>query len=181
MMKVLVVYDSQYGNTQRVAEAITRVIGDALDSPEGATLLRASEVRPEHLAGLQLLVVGAPTQRFRPTSAMLGWLKSLPAGSLDGVSVAAFDTRLDVPKVKSRILSFFVWLSGPGAYAARHIADGLKMSGGTLLVPPEGFLVEGTEGPLQDGELARAAGWARMLVQKVEASHGGPLMQGVDA
>jgi flavodoxin len=179
-MNALVVYDSQYGNTQRVAETIAQAIGDTLGTREDVKLLRASEVRPEQVAGLQLLVVGSPTQRFRPMPATTSFLKSIPANGLEGAGVAAFDTRLDVPEVKSRVLSFFVWLSGPGAYAAKHIADGLKQSGGSLLVAPEGFFVEGTEGPLQDGELARAVSWARMLVEKVEASHPGPLMQGVE-
>jgi flavodoxin len=181
MMNALVVYDSQYGNTQRVAEAIARAIGDCLGTPKGVKLLRASEVRPEDLAGVQLLVVGSPTQRFRPLAATTSFLKSIAADGLKSAGVAAFDTRLDVPRVKSRALSFFVWLSGPGAYAAKHIADGLTQSGGRLLVPPEGFFVDGTEGPLQDGELDRAASWARMLVEKVAALHPAPLMQGVEA
>jgi flavodoxin len=169
MMNALVVYDSQYGNTERIAEAIARAIGNTLASPEDVAVLRASEVKPEQLAGLQLLIVGSPTQRFRPTPAMTSFLQSIPTKGLNGVHVAAFDTRINVPEVKSAALSFFVKLFGPAAYAAKHIADELKKSGGTLIVPPEGFFVKGTEGPLKDGELARAASWARMLVEKLGA------------
>jgi flavodoxin len=169
MMNALVVYDSQYGNTERIAEAMARAIGEALASPEDVAVLRVSEVKPEQLAGLQLLVVGSPTQRFRPTPATAGLLQSIPANALKGVHVAAFDTRINVPEVKSSALSFFVWLFGPAAYAAKHIADGLKKHGGELIASPEGFFVKGMEGPLKDGELARAASWARMLVEPIAA------------
>jgi hypothetical protein len=62
------------------------------------------------------------------------------------------------------VLPFFVRLFGSKAYAARRIADGLKKKGGELVVPPEGFYVEGTEGPLTEGELERAAYWAEQII-----------------
>jgi flavodoxin I len=60
-------------------------------------------------------------------------------------------------------LAFFVRLSGDSAYAAKHIADRLKKKGSQLIVPPEGFFVEGMEGPLVQGELERAADWAKHI------------------
>jgi hypothetical protein len=44
---------------------------------------------------------------------------------------------------------------------ARPIADKLVEKGGRLIFPPEGFYVSGTEGPLKDGELERAAEWGK--------------------
>jgi len=35
-----------------------------------------------------------------------------------------------------------------------------------LSIPEEGFFVEGTEGPLKDGEVERAAGWAKEIVKR---------------
>jgi hypothetical protein len=58
------------------------------------------------------------------------------------------------------VLSFFVELFG---YAAKPIADRLRKKGGSLVAPPEGFYVAGTEGPLLEGELDRAAQWAREM------------------
>ena len=46
-------------------------------------------------------------------------------------------------------------------YAAKPIADRLKKKGGELTIPPEGVYVKGTEGPLKEGELERAADWLR--------------------
>jgi hypothetical protein len=56
------------------------------------------------------------------------------------------------------ILRFSIKLFG---YAAKPMAEALTRKGGALAMPPEGFLVNGTEGPLQEGELERAAEWAR--------------------
>ncbi len=36
-------------------------------------------------------------------------------------------------------------------------------AGGELAAPAEGFFVVDTEGPLQEGELERAAAWARQV------------------
>ena len=47
-----------------------------------------------------------------------------------------------------------------GGYAAPSIAKRLEKAGGRLAVPPEGFAVVGTEGPMKQGELERAAEWA---------------------
>ena len=158
-MKTLVIYDSQYGNTERVA----RAIGEALSSPEDVEVLRASNVQAEQLKGLQALIVGAPTQKFWPTSAVTNLLKNLPNNSLQGMKVAAFDTRLSMDEVDSKILPKFVAVFG---YAAEKIAKQLKKKGGSEAMPPAGFIVKGLEGPLREGELERAAEWAKQILAK---------------
>ena len=156
-MKAMVVYDSVFGNTGKIA----RAIGHALGSPEDVKMLKVGEVMPEQLAGLALLVVGSPTRQFGPTGATTNFLKSIPKDGLKGVKVAAFDTRFTVSAIEEvRILAFFVRIFG---YAAKPIADRLKKKGGELVVPPEGFYVGDTEGPLLEGELERAAEWARRI------------------
>jgi len=159
-MKTLVIYDSAYGNTYKIAQAI----GKSLGSPNEVEVLRVGEVRQEQLTGLDLLVVGSPTQKFNPLSTVTNLLQKIPANGLKGVRVATFDTRFAVREVRSILLNFFVRLYGPAAYAAKHIADQLQKSGGKLVVPPEGFFVQGTEGPLKQGELERAANWARQIL-----------------
>ena len=156
-MKAMVVYDSMYGNTEKVAQAI----GDALGSPEEVKTLRVGDVKPEQLAGVTLLVVGSPTQRFSPTPATTAFLQGIPKDGLAGVKVAAFDTRITEAEIERiRILAFMVRLFG---YAAEPMAKRLEQKGGTLAVPPEGFYVGGTEGPLLDGELERAVAWAQQI------------------
>jgi flavodoxin len=155
-MKAMVVYDSVFGNTEQVAQAMGRALG----APADDAARWVPEVKPEQLLGLDVLIVGSPTRKFQPTPATKQLLKSIPAQGLTGVKVAAFDTRFSVEDTDSAILAFVVRLFG---YAAKPIADRLERKGGALALPPEGFIVEGTEGPLREGELERAAEWARRV------------------
>jgi flavodoxin I len=158
-MRALIVYDSVFGNTEKVAQAMR----DGLAEEGEITLRRVGEVQPQDLPGLDLLIAGSPTRKFSPTPAMTSWLKGLPQEQLDGVKVAGFDTRVNVDKVNSWVLSGFVKVFG---YAAEPISARLQKKGGDLAVAPAGFFVGGTEGPLQEGELERAAEWARQAAAK---------------
>ena len=156
-MKSIVIYDSLYGNTEKIAQSMR----DALVELGAVTLVRVTDFRMDMLVGVNLLVVGSPTQQFRATVAIKGFLKGIPAGQLKGIRVAAFDTRLTQSNIDGTpVLPHFVKIFG---YAAEPIGKELKKKGGELVIPAEGFYVEGTEGPLVQGELKRAAGWARKL------------------
>jgi flavodoxin I len=150
-MKALVIYDSVFGNTEKIARAI---------GADPVQVLPVGSVQPGQLAGLDLLIVGSPTRGFRATPAIQAFLKSIPPGSLKGVRVAAFDTRILLSDVNSAILNVMVRIFG---YAAKPIADRLKEKGGELAAPPEGFLVAASEGPLKAGELERAAAWGTQI------------------
>ncbi|PKH46712.1 flavodoxin [Dehalococcoides mccartyi] len=78
-------------------------------------------------------------------------IKNLP--TLKGIKVASFDTRFSNPIVK--IFGF----------AADRIAASLTQKGGQLLAPPTWFFVETEKGPLKEGELERAAAWAKELIK----------------
>ncbi|MGA9347749.1 MAG: flavodoxin family protein [Anaerolineae bacterium] len=158
-MKALIVYDSFFGNTEQIAQAI----GNALGSPEDVEILRVSNVKPEQLTGLKLLIVGSPTRGFRPTPAISNLLKSIPKNGLKGVKVAAFDTRFTMDEIESSVFILPILVNIFG-YAAKPTSDRLKKKGGELIIPPEGFFVEGTEGPLKEGELERAADWAKQIM-----------------
>ncbi|MCK4701884.1 flavodoxin family protein [Candidatus Bathyarchaeota archaeon] len=149
-MKVLIVYDSVHGNTEKIA----RAIGDAIAGE--VEVRHAEEVNVSESDTFDLIIVGSPTHGGRPTPAVRDFLKKIPASALKGTSVAAFDTRLPAKWV--RIFG----------YAAGRIGDSLKRKGGNLAAPPEPFFVEGTEGPLKEGELDRAAGWAEEIVKSIE-------------
>ncbi len=157
-MKVLIIYDSVFGNTEKIAQAI----GNSLSSKENVETLRVSEVKPEQLIGLELLIVGSPTRVFKPTKAIMNFLNKIPLNVLKGVKVAAFDTRISTADVNSRLLNILVKLFG---YAAKPIAYKLEKKGGSLIIPPEGFFVKDSEGPLKDGELERAADWAKLIIK----------------
>ena len=158
-MKALVVYDSYFGNTEQVAQ----MIGETLSTRTEIEVQKVTDVKPEHLVGLNYLVVGSPTRAFRPTAAITKLLKGLPGDVLKGVKVAAFDTRIGKEDVNNAILGFMVRMFG---YAAKPISDRLVKKGGTLVVPPEGFFVLDTEGPLREGELERTKEWTIQILEK---------------
>lgn len=142
-MKTLVIYDSLYGNTAQVAKAVgSAVAGEA-------RVLSVNEANPSELGAFDLLIVACPTQGGRPTDAMRDFLGDVP--SLGRARVAVFDTRLRAK-----------WVRVFG-YAAGKLGDKVKAIGATLVAEPEGFIVEGKEGPLVDGELERAALWAKSI------------------
>ncbi|MEW5868569.1 MAG: nitric oxide synthase [Chloroflexota bacterium] len=164
-MKALVVYDSVFGNTEKIAQAIGQAIAQAIGAalgPQGQVeTLPVGQVTAERLQGLDFLVVGSPTRSLRPTEGISQWLKVLPKHCLSGVRIAAFDTRLWLETIDSKALRFIV---DKGGYAASTIARALEKKGGKLVIPPEGFLVTGEQGPLKDGELERAGAWAKQIV-----------------
>jgi len=153
-VKALVVYDSKFGNTEKVAQAI----GAALAPQMGAAVVNVADARPEQLVGVDLLLVGSPTWGSRPTPAITKWLKGLPSQGLKGVQVAGFDTRGDMSQVTSRFVTALVGILG---FAAAPISTRLEKKGGTVAIDPEGFVVVDREGPLKEGELERAAEWAK--------------------
>lgn len=151
-MNAFIVYDSVFGNTEKIAQAIAEVLG--------SKAVRVSEARVEDLAGVGLLIAASPTRAFKPTPTITEWLRALPEGSLKGVRVTALDTRIRVEDIKPRLLRAMAKRFG---YAANPMLAALVKKGGTQAAPPEGFFVQESEGPLKDGETQRAAEWAKTL------------------
>ncbi|HJQ94117.1 MAG TPA: flavodoxin domain-containing protein [Acidimicrobiia bacterium] len=164
MLKIMVLYESLFGNTERVA----RAIADGLAQKGEVTLASFSEASVDY-AEPDLIILGGPTHGWgltRPSSRTqpgsqgysLGvreWLEKAPQG--DGRKAAAFDTRFDKPR----------WLTGS---AAVRIGRELGKLGYHLLVAPESFFVPHTRGPLQDGEEQRARRWGAELADTLAVS-----------
>ena len=157
MKPKLVVFDSVFGNTEKIA----RSIAGALTPQTDVEVMSVGQVKTLALTNLKLLIVGSPTRSFRPTPDTTAWLQSLPVDSLSGVKVAAFDTRIPEKTFKKNL--FLRLFSKMVAYAADPIAKELVAKGGSLGGLPTGFYVAESEGPLVEGELDRAANWAKNL------------------
>lgn len=154
-MSTLVVYDSVFGNTEKVARAAGAVLS--------ARVVKVTEIQPADLQGVTMLLVGSPTRAFSPLPSISGWLKSLPAGSLNGVRAAAFDTRYtDVSAAQQP--GILKWLAGIFGYAAEKLTKTLASKGAQLAGQPGQFSIDDSEGPLSVNELDRAAAWARTLL-----------------
>lgn len=172
-MKAVVVYESVYGNTRAVAEAIAQGLGGA----EVVPVSKAGAPEPD------LTVIGGPThihslatRRSREAAVAAAkedgahvepevtdapglreWLRDLPNGA--GTRVAAFDTRVD----KSS------WITG---LASRGIARRLRKHEYEVIAS-ESFLVSDSEGPLEEGELGRARSWGAELAATLAPIAGG--------
>ena len=178
-MDVAIVYESLFGNTRSVAEAIAD--GYRGTRPEAdVAVLDVHEASPDQVSQVDLLVVGGPTHTFHMTTprtrrmsrqtAPVGrgtgdgiretqehtvapgvreWLKVLPAAPT-GAEAAAFDTRFGSP------------LAGG---AARSISRQLRDHGYLIVTDPKGFIVTAGEGPLKSGERERARVWGVRLAR----------------
>jgi len=148
-MKSLVLYDSWYRNTEKIAEAIADGIGSDVH------VIKVSDDPLPLLADCELFVVGSPTHGGVATPDLQELLASINADDLEGIAVAAFDTRVTMK-----------WLKVIG-FAAKRIAKQLQSKDGTLIILPEGFYVHGKKGPLIDGELDRARAWGAKVARQV--------------
>ena len=142
-MKVLIVCDSEYGNTWKLATEMAAALQPYADE---VVTLKAGEAAGVPLSGYDLLLVGGPTQGHTVSPRLKTVLEAAPRDSLRGAKALAFDTRMNMMKL----------LTGS---AADGIARRLKALGAEMLMPPESFLVAGTEGPLEAGEIDRAVYW----------------------
>lgn len=163
-MKALVVYESMFGNTQQIAQAVAAGLGKHVDVELTEVGLAPDEIPAE----VDLLVVGAPTHAFgmsrastradavkqAPGGTILStgrgvreWLETAHPGGV-GTLVAAFDTRLRGPL--------------PGS-AAHKVAKALQRLTFPEATDPETFWVKDSTGPLRDGELERAERWGADL------------------
>lgn len=165
-MNAIVIYESVYGNTKAIAQAVAEGLGDV-------PVLATADERAARTAA-DLVVVGGPTHMHGLSTAssrriaaeaaredgalhvearatadpgLRSWLRDVPR--TDGGLAAAFDTRADHSP-------FFT-----GA-ASRAIGRRLRRRGYDVL-GTESFLVAESEGPLEDGELQRARAWGAEL------------------
>ncbi len=146
-MSVLVTYDSRFGGTKQIAEAIADALRPA--GRERLTPVTANKLGPDDL---ELVVVGGPTERHGVTLPLRVIFDEIPPNALRRVAGAAFDTRLRMPAL----------LSGS---AAKVIAKRLRRAGANLLLSPKSFVVRQSDRRLQEGEVDRARAWASQILQ----------------
>ena len=147
-MEILIVYGSQYGNTQKLAQAMAR----ALSPSHHVRVVHAPVARTLSAEGVDLLFVGAPTQMRGLRLLAKPFLIGLEGRGFGGVRAAAFDTRMG---------------DFAQTVASEAIARHLVGAGCRLVAEPESFLVLGLDGPLANGEVERAAAWAVGVAQSV--------------
>jgi hypothetical protein len=179
--RALVIYESMFGNTKSVAQAVALGLAATFE----VELTEVDDAPSELPKGLALLVVGGPTHAFglsregtrddarrqlpagqaAPSSTGIReWLETLPHAPKDapmeGPLTAAFDTKVSHPN-----------LPGSAAHAA---ARRLRRLGYLEAVPPRTFHVEGTSGPLATGEHDAAFSWGSDLATTASSATWSP-------
>jgi flavorubredoxin len=156
----LVVYESFWGNTGAVARAIAEGIG-------GARVLHTDEATAELVAGVDLLVVGAPVLGFRlPTE---GFYRSLPQTELRAprppdVSHQPMRLWLErLPRGHGAAAAFETRVSWSPGGSIKTIEEGLSAAGFRVVAKGGKFVVAGRYGPMRDGELDKARAWGAAL------------------
>jgi flavodoxin I len=152
-MKALVVYDSVFGNTEKIAAQIAQTLQ--------TEHVPVDKVNESMMTGVELVVIGSPTRAFKPTPSMIAWVEKVNWSQLGQAKVALFDTRMDTRDTKNLLMKFVDKMG----YAAPWLQKKLTAKGLKVLGSSEGFYVEASEGPLKADELERAAAWATSLLK----------------
>lgn len=145
-MKALVLFDTTFGNTRIIANAISSELGN------DASAIKVNDLERNQLKTVQLLIVGSPIIAWRPAERMGQFLAALEKDQLKGIKAAAFDTRVKL------------FIHGD---AATKISIDLQDAGAEIITNPQSFYVRGKEGPLYKGEVEKAIAWANLIKSKL--------------
>jgi Flavodoxin len=175
-MRAVIVYESMYGNTHLIAEAIARGLGPGND----VTVVPVAKATRELLNGADLLAVGGPTHVHGMSRANTRKAAVEQSRKHDGQPVLDADSEGpglrdwfgSLGRMTASASAFDTRLAGPPAFtgrAAKGIAGLLKGHGLTLLDAPKSFLV-GNDNKLRPGEEDRAQEWGAVLAARMPAA-----------
>jgi menaquinone-dependent protoporphyrinogen IX oxidase len=152
-VKVIVVYESRYGNTKLVAETIA----EGLREVEGIET-HVTEVKQVDLGKVpdyDAILVGSPNHIGRPTGGVSKFIDKLGKLPLVERLFAAFDTYLgkDSEKVTKKL--------------EKRIDD--KIAGSKLVIPGLSVRVDGMKGPISEGELPKCKEFGEKIAAQLKA------------
>jgi flavodoxin len=150
-MKILIVYDSRHGNTERIA----RTIQDVIHKTNEVQLKKVKDTSSEDLYNIDFLVVGSPTHGGRASKNTKQFFYSLADNSLTKIKAATYDTGLSVNGPKRFMRNVFRLLG----YTSENTTKMLKEKGAKIITSKTFFILK-KEGALVKGEIKRAEKWA---------------------
>lgn len=143
-MKSIVIFDSNYGSTKKIAN----IIAKTLDTKS----ISVVDVSDDDLKNLDLLIVGSPIIGWMPTQKIQTFLSKISPKIVSGVKFATFDTRVKL------------FIHGD---AMKKIANRLTFLGAVQITSPMAFYVKNKEGTLFEEETTKASIWANDIKQKI--------------
>jgi len=154
-MKISVIYDSKFGNTQKIAETIKYILAKKND----VKVIRVTDAKIEDINDADFVVIGSPTHGGYVSEATKVLLNLIPKDSLKGKRIAVFDTSFAMYGhniFTKGIIKFF-------GYSAPKMANVLKKRGADI-ASVQSFFVMGMKGPLKDDEVERVKNWAKSII-----------------
>jgi len=147
-MKGIVVFDTSYGNTRTIAEAISETLKESGIEVDAFYVKDVKKLSPKDY---NFLVLGSPTKFGTMSFTVKGFLGKVKSKEWMNKPFAAFDT--ENPENIER----------KEGSAAEKIAEKLREKQMNQLLPVLKAVVFGQKGPLQEGEIERAKEYARKL------------------
>ncbi len=157
-MKGIVIYDTSYGNTKRIAEAIAETLKE---SGIEVDLFYVKDVKKLSAKNYSFLVLGSPTKFGTMSLAVRFFLGKVKSGEWMNKSFAAFDTE-NPENVERSQAENKEWS------AAEKIAEKLRDKKMNQLLPVLKAIVFGQKGPLKEGEIERTKDYARQIATKLK-------------
>ncbi len=165
-MRTLVVYESIYGNTRRVAEAVA----DGCRRAGPASTVRATEFTPSQLAEVDLLVLGGPTHAWsmsRPRTRQAAVTD--PASGTPPVEIRAEESGIRellarLPKPACPVAVYDTRIGAPALFTGRA-SSAIARRLGSRPIDRRSFLVSRSS-RLRPGELDRARLWGIELAEE---------------
>ena len=152
-MKGIVVYDTTYGNTERIAETIAETLKE---SGIEVDLFDVKGVKKLSGKDYNFLVLGSPTKFGTMSFAIRFFFGKVKSEEWMNKPFAAFDTENPENMEKKE------WS------AAEKIAERLRDKKMNQLLPVLKAAVFGQKGPLIEGEIDRTKNYARELATKLK-------------
>lgn len=147
-MKGIVIFDTSYGNTKIIAEAISETLKE---SGIEVDTFYVKDVKKLSAKDYNFLILGSPTRFGTMSFTVKGLLSKVESKEWMNKPFAAFDTENPENTEKSE------WS------AAEKIAKSLREKKMNQLLPVLKAAVFGQKGPLKEGEIERAKEYARKL------------------
>jgi menaquinone-dependent protoporphyrinogen IX oxidase len=153
-MKGILVYDTSYGNTRKIAETIAETVKE---SGIEVDLFDVKSVKKFSAKNCSFLVLGSPTRFGTMSLAIRSFLGKVKEEEWMKKPFAAFDTE-NPENIEKKEGS-----------AAEKIAEKLKEKKMDELLPVLKAVVLGQKGPLKEGEIERTKEYARNLATRLKA------------
>ncbi len=152
MKKVLVVFDTKFGNTEKLGREIAAGIEET--GTAECKVINIKEVKSEDISGFDGVLFGGPVHAFRATRGIKGAVKEAAKKGLDGKLVSSFDT-----------------YQAPGhrGNAVRQIEEEVskKAPRAKIFTPGLTARVDGYEGPLNAAEPAKAREFGKKFAEEL--------------